>query len=137
MYLCHLEKEEKQAFYNIAVALVNSDGIFSPEEKNLLDAAASEMKLLEPVETHTNFDISEECKKFKNKKSQKIVAIELLMLSFADGSFSKSEEEIIEKILVHFNLDETFLYDASQLAHAVYGLFKTGSRLISEDVYLS
>ena len=111
MYLSYLNEKQKYLFLEFAYCLAVSDGDYSIEEENLMNAYCDEMsirfdlnkitdKLPEKIIEKINF----EC----NQQEKKIFIFEALGLIFSDLTYTDSEKKIINIALEKFKLKKEF-----------------------------
>ena len=99
MFLNRLEKEEKIAFLELAHYVARSDNDFSLSQKDIINNYCIEMQI-ENIEFNVNkFDIYNTLGKITNKKSQKIVLLEIMALIYSDNFLHEEERKVLEKIL--------------------------------------
>ncbi|HHD2754057.1 TPA: hypothetical protein ACOTG0_002902 [Clostridium perfringens] len=110
MYLSMLNEKQKELFLEFAYHLVVSDGVYSPEEKALMDSYCYEMqivlkedKFVKPLD-----DILEEINIECDSKEKKIIIFEVIGLAMSDSSFDKEERELIHDAVMRFNLESDF-----------------------------
>ncbi|MDH2336000.1 hypothetical protein QTH19_07235 [Clostridium perfringens] len=110
MYLSMLNEKQKELFLGFAYHLVVSDGIYSPEEKALMNSYCYEMQIdLEPNKFIKPLDnILEEINIECRTKEKKIIIFEVIGLAMSDSSFDKEERELIHDAVIRFNLEADF-----------------------------
>jgi tellurite resistance protein len=107
MFLNRLHTEEKKAFLELAHYVARSDGDFSDKEKVVIDTYCFEMQIDDIDFAEDNFEIENTLQKIKNKKSQKIVLLEIMALVLSDDIVHKNEQKIIDKITNFFGFDKS------------------------------
>lgn len=107
MFLSALNKEGKELFLELAFNIAMIDGVYSDEEKVLMDCYCQEMQITFNKENMTK-STDEIIKEINNKcdsRSKKIMIFEAIGLGMVDGDFDGDERAIILKMLEEFNID--------------------------------
>ena len=102
MFLNRLEKEEKIAFLELAHYVARSDNDFSLSQKDIINNYCIEMQIEDISFNVKEFDIYNTLGKITNKKSQKIVLLEIMALIYSDNFLHEEERHVLEKILEEF-----------------------------------
>lgn len=130
MFLNRLEKEEKIAFLELAHYVARSDNDFSLSQKDIINNYCIEMQI-ENIEFNVNkFDIYNTLGKITNKKSQKIVLLEIMALIYSDNFLHEEERKVLEKILEEFNLNYNLATVYGEWAKAILSLYIQGNALV-------
>ena len=130
MFLNRLEKEEKIAFLELAHYVARSDNDFSLSQKDIINNYCIEMQI-ENIEFNVNkFDIYNTLGKITNKKSQKIVLLEIMALIYSDNFLHEEERKVLEKILEEFNLNYHLATVYGEWAKAMLSLYIQGNALV-------
>ena len=130
MFLNRLNDEEQVAFLELAHYLARSDNNFSVSEEDIINNYCVEMQI-ENIEFNVNkFDIYNTIGKIKNKKSQKIVLLEIMALIYSDNFLHEEERKVLEKILEEFNLNYHLATVYGEWAKAILSLYIQGNALI-------
>lgn len=130
MFLNRLMEEEKVAFLELAHHIAKCDGSISEKESLIIQQYCLEMQIDDILFEETSFDIYSVLEKIKNKKSQKIVALEIMALINADNYFHEQERIVLEKILEKFNLNYHLATVYQEWAKAISSLYIQGNALI-------
>lgn len=130
MFLNRLEKEEKIAFLELAHYVARSNNDFSLSQKDIINNYCIEMQI-ENIEFNVNkFDIYNTLGKITNKKSQKIVLLEIMALIYSDNFLHEEERKVLEKILEEFNLNYHLATVYGEWAKAILSLYIQGNALV-------
>ena len=130
MFLNRLEKEEKIAFLELAHYVARSDNDFSLSQKDIINNYCIELPI-ENIEFNVNkFDIYNTLGKITNKKSQKIVLLEIMALIYSDNFLHEEERKVLEKILEEFNLNYHLATVYGEWAKAILSLYIQGNALV-------
>ena len=130
MFLNRLEKEEKIAFLELAHYVARSDNDFSLSQKDIINNYCIEMQI-ENIEFNVNkFDIYNTLGKITNKKSQKIVLLEIMALIYSDNFLHEEERKVLEKILEEFNLNYHLATVYGEWAKAILSSYIQGNALV-------
>ena len=130
MFLNRLEKEEKIVFLELAHYVARSDNDFSLSQKDIINNYCIEMQI-ENIEFNVNkFDIYNTLGKITNKKSQKIVLLEIMALIYSDNFLHEEERKVLEKILEEFNLNYHLATVYGEWAKAILSLYIQGNALV-------
>ena len=130
MFLNRLNDEEQVAFLELAHYLARSDNNFSVSEEDIINNYCVEMQI-ENIEFNVNkFDIYNTLGKIKNKKSQKIVLLEIMALIYSDNFLHEEERKVLEKILEEFNLNYHLATVYGEWAKAILSLYIQGNALV-------
>ena len=120
MFLNSLNPTEKDNFMKLAVAVIKADGIVEESENQILSAYANEMQI--PI---CNFDeqsnVNNIIKEFamnSTLQAKRIVFLELLALTFADGSYAAEEKVLVQQLADAFEFDRVFIEQAINLEDA-------------------
>lgn len=126
MFLNSLCTNEKNAFYSLAVHIVNADGILAENEKDLLDQFLGEMKLTEEqikmLTVEESFDVFLKSSMIIKKQ----VFIELYALATCDSEFAKEEKKLISDYADHMGISNQ---DKDKLETCVIDLLQVYSRM--------
>jgi len=134
MLLMKLESSEKFAFLQLAQYLARVDDSFGEKEEEILIEYCVEMGIdyVEAFEADS-FCLEENLDKYKSKKSQKIVLLELMILIHIDNNFHVCEQEIIKKITDKFKITLEDADDFSQWGKSVAMLYQVAKIFINEE----
>ena len=130
MFLNRLEKEEKIAFLELAHYVARSDNDFSLSQKDIINNYCIEMQIEDIAFDAKEFDIYNTLGKIKNKKSQKIVLLEIMALIYSDNFLHEEERKVLEKILEEFNLNYHLATVYGEWAKAILSLYIQGNALV-------
>lgn len=111
MYLPLFSEEQKKLFLELAFHMVMADGVFSDEERNVIDCYYSETKC-KPLDEKSIRELNTVFNDMKSKlgdREKKIVIFEMLGLALADGDYAEEEKKIIEDLLKHLNISHDFV----------------------------
>ena len=112
MLLSSLTPEQREALLGLAHNVVVSDGLLDPNEEGMMDEFKREMELNPALESeYLELDGIE--RTFDSRKSRLIAVLNLLRLSYVDGSFDIEEECLLKEISEAFSItnDEFMLLD--------------------------
>lgn len=111
MYLSNLTEKQKYLFLEFAYCLAVSDGDYSIEEQNLINAYCNEMlvtfdstKIIDKLPEKIIEKINLDC----NEQEKKIFIFEALGLVLSDLDYTESEKQIINSALMKFGLKDEF-----------------------------
>lgn len=109
MWLSALSAKQREALLGLAHNVVVSDGLLDPAEEGMLDEFRREMELNPALEAeYLELDGIEAA--FDTRKSRIIALLNLLRLSYADGTFEVEEECLLKEVSRAFGVeDEEFL----------------------------
>jgi len=109
MFLSSLSRKEKTLFSELAIAIVQLDGMVSEHETSILTMYSKEMKTAFDVhKTVDNIEITiEDFLKQSTPQVLRGVLSELVALAKVDGSYSSLELDFIEHIAVSWNYDKS------------------------------
>jgi hypothetical protein len=130
MFLNRLEKEEKIAFLELAHYVARSDNDFSLSQKDIINNYCIEMQIEDISFNVKEFDIYNTLGKITNKKSQKIVLLEIMALIYSDNFLHEEERKVLEKILEEFNLNYHLATVYGEWAKAILSLYIQGNALV-------
>ena len=130
MFLNRLEKEEKIAFLELAHYVARSDNDFSLSQKDIINNYCIEMQIEDISFNVKEFDIYNTLGKITNKKSQKIVLLEIMALIYSDNFLHEEERKVLEKILEEFNLIYHLATVYGEWAKAILSLYIQGNALV-------
>ena len=122
MLLMQLKTLEKFAFLQIAHHLARSDGSYGKREKAMIDDYCIEMGIDDIIYDENEFSLEECLNKFDNKKGQRILLLELMILVHVDDKFNKYEQELINIISNKFDISELSVKYASSWGKAISAL---------------
>lgn len=130
MFLNRLEKEEKIAFLELAHYIAKSDNDFSESEKEIISKYCVEMEIDNIALDENSFDLDKSLSKIKDKRSQKIVLLEIMALIYSDNHMHIEEKKILDSIVEKFGLNETLSVVYGEWAKSILALFIQGNALI-------
>ncbi len=130
MFLNRLSAEEKVAFLELAHHIARCDNNFSQEEQDIIEKYCLEMQIENIAYNAQEFDIYETLDKIKNKRSRRIVLLELMALIYSDDFLHEEERKVLEKLLEEFDLNYNFSVVYTQWAKSMLALYIQGNALI-------
>ena len=130
MFLSRLNKREKKVFLQLAHYIASVDGEYSAEEELGIYRFCQEMKISDIEFDPENFDSNISLKEIKNKKSQKIVILELLALIYSDNKYKSKEKQVIIGFFKTFNLNPYLFIIYTEWAKNAISLVKQGEALL-------
>jgi len=102
MFLELLKNREKKAFLELVNQIVRD----SDQQKEIINSYCFEMRIDNIDFDKNKSSITKILSKIKNKKSQKIVLLEIMALVLSDNIVSIDEKKIIDEILDYFKIDK-------------------------------
>jgi uncharacterized tellurite resistance protein B-like protein len=130
MFLNRLEKEEKIAFLELAHYIARSDNDFSKLEENIINEYCIEMQIYNVNFDENLFDIDKTLSKISDKKSQKIVLLEVITLIYSDNYLHIGEQKVLDTIVEKFDIDKTLYVVYTEWAKSILALYIQGDALI-------
>ena len=130
MFLNRLEKEEKIAFLELDHYVARSDNDLKLYQKDIINNYCIEMQIEDISFDIKEFDIYNTLGKITNKKSQKIVLLEIMALIYSDNFLHEEERKVLEKILEEFNLNYHLATVYGEWAKAILSLYIQGNALV-------
>jgi len=130
MFLNRLEKEEKVAFLELAHHIARSDGDFSEDQKSILEKYCMEMQMEDIAYDEEKFDIYNTLEKIKDRRSRKVVLLEIMALIYSDDFLHEEERKVLEKVLEEFDLNYNLSIVYTQWAKTMLSLYTQGNALI-------
>jgi len=130
MFLNRLKKKEKKAFLQLAHHIARSDNNFSEDQKSILKKYCMEMQMDDITYDEKKFDIYNTLEKIKDRRSRKIVLLEIMALIYSDDFLHEEERKILEKILEEFDLNYNLSIVYTQWAKTMLSLYTQGNALI-------
>jgi len=130
MFLNRLNGEEKSAFLELAHYVALCDANYSNDEKGIIKNYCLELQLDAIEFDITKFDIYNTLDKIKNKRSQKIVILEIMALIYSDNFLHEEERKVLETILQEFDLSYHLATVYGEWAKAILSLYIQGNALI-------
>lgn len=136
MFLTTLNKNEKEEFLSLAVAVIKADGIVDEAEKDLLNAYATEMQVnLNDIAIQDDVEnVITSVANNSTETTKRAVFIELLALAFADGDYAVEEKEIVQKVAQGFGLKPDFVERAVNLQDSYTAVCSSLVNLVKEGV---
>lgn len=98
MFLNELKPEQKNAFLELAHALVNVDGVIVPEEQVLLQTYESEMQMEKGIYQVKGISLQNILEQFTDDRSRRIAYVEILALAQVDLNVCDQEQTMINEI---------------------------------------
>ncbi len=130
MFLNRLGKEEKVAFLELAHHIARSDNDFSEDQKSIIAKYCMEMQIEDIDYDEDNFDIYNTLDKIKERRSRKIVLLEIMALIYADDFLHEEERKVLKKVLEEFDLNYNLSIVYTQWAKTMLSLYMQGNALI-------
>ena len=128
MFLNLLEQKEKEAFFELAALMANSDDVLDEKEELMLNLYKKEMDI-ENYET-IGMDLDEILNSFKSKKAKKIVLMELFALIFGDDEFHQEEKDLVKKIKEKFQFSEVEANLCKEWSKTVMSVVEQGKNIM-------
>ncbi len=100
MFLFDLTEEQKELFIDLAIGVVEANGVVDNSEKELLARYCREMAI-EYREKANNVDYKDVLKKLKEVSDEAVlrkISIEIIALMYADNDLAEEENEILDQI---------------------------------------
>jgi len=130
MFLNRLQEDEKVAFLELAHHIARSDDDFSEEEEDVIAIYCYEMGIPDVHYENNAFDLAETRTVFKSRASQKILLLELMALIYSDSRFDEAEQEIINKILQIYKIDNSLIKIYAEWAKTILSVSAQGALLL-------
>lgn len=130
MFLSQLNQEEKVAFLELAHHIARSDSDFSNLQKEMINGYCVEMQIDKIDYDESQFDIYTTLSKIKDKRSKRIVILEIMAIIYADNFLHEKERKVLEKILEEFDLSYHFSIVYGEWAKAMQALYTQANALI-------
>lgn len=127
MFLKQLNLKEKKAFLQLAYVVANVDGI-GDKEKEMIRLYCQEMEI-EDI-GYKDKKIGKILKNFKDKKSQKIVLMEIFGLIYSDEIYTQKEKKLIKQINKVFNFSQVEMDLCKEWAKSMLTLANQGELII-------
>lgn len=134
MFLNSLNSTEKDNFIKLAVAVIRADGIVEESEKQILSDYAKEMQIpiCASVEQGVTENIIKEFVMNSTLQTKRIVFLELLALTFADGNYAAEEKTLVQQLADAFEFDRTFIEQAVNLEDAYVSVYMSLANLVEK-----
>ena len=133
MLLNHINKKLRKATLDLAFFIAHADSKFSGEEKTLIEAYKTEMGLAYSPKRKPLDAILAAFKQAK-ESDRRAVLFEMTALVVSDGSFSKDERTVLNRIAKAWGIKPAFIAKAAAISGEVYGLYRQIGKLVSELV---
>ncbi len=103
MWLTSLTAPQRRALLGLAHNVVVSDGLLDPNEESMLASFKREMEL--PPDTETDYvDLAGIEAVFETSRERRIVLLNLIHLSYADGALEIEEECLLRELAEAFDV---------------------------------
>lgn len=105
-----MNEEQKSAFLEGAYILAQIDGIYTAEEKAMMEAYSAEagLPLTQEMKEVTMEKFKTKIKTLCGTREHKIIIFELLGMALADADYSEKEREAIEELAETLGLGRDF-----------------------------
>ncbi len=130
MFLNRLSGEEKVAFLELAHHVARSDNDFSEDQKKIMEKYCMEMQMNDIDYNEEKFDIYDTLDKIQDRRSRKIVILEIMALIYSDDFLHEEERKVLEKVLEEFDLNYNLSIVYTQWAKSMLALYTQGNALI-------
>ena len=133
MYLSYLNEKQKYLFLEFAYCLAVSDGDYSIEEENLMNAYCDEMSIIFDLNKITDKSPEKIIEKINfecNQQEKKMFIVEARGLVLSDLNYTESEKQIIDISLNKFGLKENFKNDCENIIREYMNLQNRINNLI-------
>ena len=132
MFLNKLNKNEKSAFFSIALKMAEADGVTSDDESLLMNEYLNELNCT--VNDLNILTIDDALAVFNNssKRTKKCVYIELYSLSLCDELLSNEENELLFKIIKQFNISNDDVEAINDVLYDITEDYKRLGEIINE-----
>jgi len=130
MFLNRLNQEEKGAFLELAHHIARSDNNFSEAQKSIISKYCMEMQMNDIEYNKETFDIYNTLDKIQDRRSPKIVLLEIMALIYSDDFLHEEERKVLEKVLEEFGLNYNLSIVYTQWAKTMLNLYIQGNALI-------
>jgi len=130
MFLNRLNPQEKVVFLELAHHIARSDNDFSDEQKSIIETYCMEMAI-EDIEYNKDlFNIETLLAKVEDKKSQKIILLEIMALVYSDNFLHIEEKKVLDKMIDIFGLNPSLAIVYGEWAKSILALSIQGQALI-------
>lgn len=104
------EREQREAFLELAHAVANADGFVSGNEKRYLQSVRFELGLEDHLRIVPSArEIREVLSEIRDCRVQHLFFLEILLLAYADGDYNDEEKQIVMDMKRAFDIpDETY-----------------------------
>ncbi len=128
MFLSILSEKEKIVFSQLLEVVAKSDGKYGENEENQINAYLVEMGLTKKDIPREDISVTDCINQFtkSNDNVKKSIFIELVALVFADGEYSNSEKDVIEKIQSVFSFSNEYRENVISWVNSITPLYKQG-----------
>lgn len=104
MFLQVMNNEEKEKFLEFIYKIANIEGEYAEEEQELINSYKNELGVFEIHDT-SNIEKLIDYFSTKTVEMKKIILFEMIGLINADDKVVKEEEELLNKVIASFGLD--------------------------------
>ena len=132
MYLTLLNQEEKMLFLELAYKIACADGVYSEEEKLIMDSYCKEMqiKLKEEFIKMSMDEILEKISTVSDDRNKKIFIFEAIGLAMIDGTYAEEEENMILHMANLFGVENVFVKHCENILNEYIKLQEKMNNLI-------
>lgn len=105
MFLNHLQEEQKKAFLALALKMMHADEVTDPREELIFLSMRREMGFWQETRLPQG-TVEDLASLFTDRKSQRIVMLELLGMVYADERFQEQEQRLLRGLARLFDISE-------------------------------
>lgn len=130
MFLNRLSLAEKEAFLLLSHHIARIDLNFCDKEQSLINKYCMEMQMDDVEYEFETFDLAATLSVFTQESHKKIALLEIMALVYSDGDLHAAEEQIINQMVEHFELNPNLAIVYKEWAKSILALFIQGEALI-------
>ena len=130
MFLNRLSLAEKEAFLLLSHHIARIDLNFCGKEQSLINKYCMEMQMDDVEYEFETFDLAATLSLFTQESHKKIALLEIMALVYSDGVLHVAEEQVINQMVEHFELNPHVAIVYKEWAKSILALFLQGEALI-------
>lgn len=133
MYLNTLNEEQKNIFLDLCILAAKANNVVAEDEIAIINEYCNEMQIVERYEEERNFDLCiEDLKKDCNKRTIKIIVLELTALILSDNICDEDEEKYIQEFISRVGITKSEYEKTTKLLNKLSSIYSEINEFVAE-----
>lgn len=133
MYLNTLNEEQKNIFLDLCILAAKANNVVAEDEIAIINEYCNEMHIAARYEEERNFDLCiEDLKKDCNKRTIKIIVLELTALILSDNICDEDEEKYIQEFISRVGITKSEYEKTTKLLNKLSSIYSEINEFVAE-----
>ena len=133
MYLNTLNEEQKTIFLDLCILAAKANNVVAEDEIAIINEYCNEMQIAARYEEERNLDLCiEDLKKDCNKRTIKIIVLELTALILSDNICDEDEEKYIQEFISRVGITKSEYEKTTKLLNKLSSIYSEINEFVAE-----